>query len=269
MSRKAALWKMLDAKVYDLARPLEQRMPVSPNHPGFKMALLRRHGDIVRADGSSASNELIVMGGHTGTHIDALCHVSHNGLLYGGENASEAQKGGLFSVLGVETIPIVFCRGVMLDIPRLLGVEVLEPGTPITAEHLSAACERQGVEIGAGDAVLIRSGWPKHWSDSDAFVGLTSGVPGPDESAAAWLAARGIRVTGAETIAYECIPPGRGHSLLPVHRTLLVENAINIIEVLDLTSLAQDNIFEFLFIVTPLKIVGGTGSPVRPIAVVS
>jgi kynurenine formamidase len=157
----------------------------------------------------------------------------------------------------------------MLDIPLLFGVDVLAPGTAITADDLSRACDRQGIEVGAGDAVLIRSGWPKHWDDPDTFVGLTGGAPGPDESAAMWLADRKVRVSGAETIAFECIYPGKGHALLPVHRILLVENGIYIIEVLNLTELAAENVFEFLFVLTPLKMIGGTGSPVRPIAVVS
>ncbi len=267
---KTPLWDLLaDAKIYDLAQPLEQRMPVSPNHPGFKMALMRRHGDMIRADGGSASNEMVMLGGHTGTHIDALCHVSHNGQLYGGHSAQDAQRGGRFSVLGVETIPLTFCRGVMLDIPALHGVAVLEPGQVITADDLAAAAAAQGVEVQAGDAVLIRSGWPVHWSNPEKFVGHSDGVPGPDESAAAWLSDRKIRMTGAETIAYECIFPQRGHSLLPVHRMLLVENGINIIEVMNLTELSRDREWEFLFVLTPLKVVGATGIPVRPVAVVS
>jgi kynurenine formamidase len=116
--------------------------------------------------------------------------------------------------------------------------------------------------------VLIRSGWPAHWKNPETFVGLTCGVPGPDESAAEWLSDRRVRVTGGETIAFECIHPGKGHSLLPVHRRLLVESGINIIEVLDLSNLSADKVFEFLFIVAPLKVVGGTGVPVRPIGVI-
>lgn len=267
---KNGLWTLLArAKIYDLAQPLQQRMPVSPNHPGFRMALLRRHGDMVRADGGSAANEMMVMGGHTGTHVDALCHVSHNGRLYGGQDAEQAQRGGLFSVHGVETIAPIFCRGVMLDIPALLGVEVLAPGAPISAEHLSAAVARQGVEVCAGDAVLVRSGWPKFWAEPEKFTGLVEGVPGPDESAARWLVEHRVRATGAETIAYECIYPGRGHALLPVHRILLVENGIHVIEVLNLTELARDRVSEFLFVLTPLKVVGATGVPVRPVAVVA
>src|ERR671932_255544 len=102
-------------RVYDLAHTLDPAMPVSPNHPGYRMALLRRHGDMVRADGGSASNEMIVMGGHTGTHLDALAHVSHAGRLYGGLDAHAAQQGGRFTTLGVDTVAPLFCRGVVLD----------------------------------------------------------------------------------------------------------------------------------------------------------
>jgi len=264
-----ALWdRFAGARIFDLAQPLEHGMPVSPNHPGYKMALQRRHGDMVRADGGSASNEMMLLGGHTGTHIDALCHVSHQGRLFGGHDASAAQVGGRFKVHGVETIPLMFCRGVVLDIAGLHGVPVLAPGTPITAHDLERACERQRVEVRAGDAVLIRCGWPAHWKDPETFVGHHHGVPGPDESAAAWLCDRKISVTGAETIAYECIYPERGHALLPVHRMLLVEHGIHIIEVLNLSELVKEGIHEFLFVVTPLKVVGATGVPVRPVAVV-
>jgi kynurenine formamidase len=201
--------------------------------------------------------------------VDALCHVSHQGKLHGGVDAYEAQKGGRFTQHGVETIPLTFCRGVMLDVAALRGVSCLPAGTAIGADDLARAEERQGVRVGAGDAVLVRSGWPEHWSDPEAFLGHAKGVPGPDETAARWLAERKIRITGAETIAYEWIPEGRGHALLPVHRILLVENGIHIVEGMDLTPLAKDGVSEFLFVLCPLKVVGATGIPVRPVAVVA
>lgn len=261
-------WNLLaGARLFDLAQPLEVQMPVSPNHPGFRMALQRRHGDTVRADGGSAANEMIVMGGHTGTHVDALCHVSHQGRLHGGHDAADAQRGGRFSRLGVENIPIVVGRGVLLDIASLHGTAVLSAGHAITADDLQRACRAQAVDVRQGDAVLIRSGWSVHWTDPERFIGHAAGVPGPDEGAAEWLVQRGVRITGAETIAYEHIPAGRGHALLPVHRILLVEHGIHIIEALNLTALAEARVSEFLFVLTPLKIVGATGSPVRPIAI--
>ena len=265
-----ALWDIAgDCRIYDLAQPLEHGMPVSPNHPGFKLALMRRHGDMERADGSSAANEMMLLGGHTGTHIDALCHVSHHGCLHGGSDAFEAQRGGRFSSHGVDQIPLTFCRGVQLDIAALHGVDVLEPDTAITADDLESAADRQGVEVRTGDAVLIRSGWPAHWQDSELFRGAREGAPGPDESAARWLVERGVRITGAETIAYEHISKSRGHALLPVHVILLVESGIHIIEVMNLSELARDGVSEFLFVLTPLKVVGATGVPVRPVALVA
>jgi kynurenine formamidase len=269
-SPATALWEhFATARIIDLGQPLENVLPVSPNHPGFKMSLMRRHGDMVRADGGSASNEMMIMGGHTSTHIDALCHVSHEGKLHGGIDAHEASVGGRFKAHGVETIPLTFCRGVMLDVAGLHGTDVLEPGYPITVEDFEGCCERQRVEIRAGDAVLVRSGWPAHWNDTARYLGAKDGVPGPNEAAGQWLADRRIRLTGSETVAYEWIPPGKGHSLLPVHRIMLVESGINIIENLNLGELARDGLFEFLFVLTPLKVVGATGVPVRPVAVVT
>ena len=260
---------MTEPRVYDLAQPLEPATPTSPNHPPFRMALMRRHGDTVRADGASAASELFTMGGHTGTHMDALAHVSSRGLLHGGVDAAEASRGGRFTTLGIDTVPPIVCRGVLLDVPALLGSAQLEPAHAITAEELERCCERQGVEVREGDAVLVRSGWPVgRWQDPVAFVGHATGVPGPDESAARWLASRRIRVTGADTIAYEWLGPGAGHSLLPVHTILLVEHGIHIIEVMDLEALARDRVHEFRFIAAPLKMVGATGSPVRPLALV-
>jgi len=263
------LWDLVAGRrLYDLAQPLEAGMPVSPNHPGFRMSLMRRHGDHERADGSSAANEMMVLGGHTGTHVDALCHVSLEGRLHGGADAAEAQKGGRFKTHGVDELPLTFCRGVMLDVPALAGVEVLEPGRPITRDDLEAAARRQGVEVREGDAVLVRSGWPVHWRDPATFLGATHGAPGPDLGAGRWLVERGVRLTGGETVAYEHIPPGQGHALLPVHVLLLVEAGIPIVEMLDLSALARDRVYEFLFVLTPLKVVGATGVPVRPVAVV-
>lgn len=256
------------ARVVDLAQPLERGMPQSPNHPPFRMVLERRHGDMRRPDGGSAANELIITGGHVGTHIDAFCHVSHDGRLADGIDAQAAVVNGRFSELGVETIRPIVCRGVLLDVPGELGLDVLEDGAAIDASILERTAARQGTEVRAGDAVLIRTGWPKHWSDVERFRGQVNGVPGPDESAARWLVERGIRYAGNDTIAFERIAPGRGHSVLPVHRIFLVEHKIHIIELLFLEELARDKLYEFLFIVLPLKITGATGSPVRPVALV-
>lgn len=256
-------------RLVELGHPHFTGMPTSPNHPGFRMALIRRHGDMVREDGGSASNELIVTGGHVGTHVDALSHVSHEGKLHGGVDAQQAQLGGRFGQLGAEHTPPLLRRGVLLDVAALHGVDILPGGYGITAADLQGAADRAQVEVGEGDVVLIRTGWARHFDDPHTYQGLTDGVPGPTVDAARWLVDRGVVTTGSDTTAYEQIPTGQGHSVLPVHRVLLVEAGIHIIEHLNLEEAAAEGLTEFVFVMAPLRIVGGTGSPIRPLAAVS
>jgi kynurenine formamidase len=175
-------------------------MPVSPNHPPFQLALMRRHGDMVRSDGGSAANEIVVTGGHVGTHIDALAHVSQDGLLHGGVEPHSIQSNLGFSELGVETVEPIVCRGVMLDIAALHGLEVLDGGYEVSVEDLEKSASRQSVDLMPGDAVLIRTGWSRHWTNPSAFIGADTGTPGPGEAAAQWLSDRRIRLAGAETL---------------------------------------------------------------------
>lgn len=256
------------ARTVELGHAHFTGMPCSPNHPGFRMTLIRRHGDMVRPDGGSASNEIIVTGGHVGTHVDALSHVSHDGLLHGGIDAAAAQTGGSFSAMGAEHTPFLLTRGVLLDVAATKGVEVLPAGYGVTADDLRRSADRAGVEVAKGDVVLIRTGWASNFGDPPTYLGQSAGVPGATVDAAEWLAAAGVVTTGADTTAYEQIQPGAGHSILPVHRVLLVESGIHIIEHLNLEAASEQGLTEFLFVMAPLRIVGGTGSPIRPVAVV-
>lgn len=258
-------------RVLDLGRRLYIGMPQSPNHPAYWHTLPRRHGDRTRADGGSAANDMLVMGTHVGTHIDAFAHVSHNGKLFGGADAQEANENGVYPDHGVHTIAPMVRRGVLLDVPAALGAEVCEPGYEITVADLEATEQRQGTPVGSGDVVLIRSGWGRQFDapDRDTYIGHDSGVPGIGEAGAQWLAARQVHAAGADTIAFEHLAPGAGHASLPAHRVLLVEAGIYIIETLDLEEIAEQQVHEFTFVLSPLPLFGATGSPVRPLAVVS
>jgi kynurenine formamidase len=255
-----------EATVYDLGRPMRNGMAQSPNHPPFRHCLDRRHGDGVRACGGSAAADLLTTGCHVGTHVDALAHVSHEGRLHGDVDASQAQSGGRFSVLGIDELAPFAGRGVLLDVPGLLGVDCCEGGHEITVAELEGAVARQATPLRTGDAVLVRSGWGAHFDDADRFRGVGTGVPGVGESGARWLADRGAALVGADTLAFECLPAGQGHALLPAHRVLLVERGINIIEAMDLDSVAADGVYEFAFVLAHLNIVGATGAPARPLA---
>jgi kynurenine formamidase len=255
-------------RIFDLAQPLHPKLPNVATHPGFRFSLMRRHGDVVRGDGISTANEMIVMGGHTGTHIDALSHVSCHGHLHGGIPAADAQGFAGFKCLGIDELEPVVARGVLLDVCADHGVSRLPNAHPITPEELRAAADRAGTRIQEGDVVLVRTGWGQLYGDPEAFIAEGRGVPGPNEDAARWLAEQGIRMTGSDTMAYEQIPAVRPDAL-PGHRVLIFEHGINIIEILDLEPLAEAGCSEFVFVLAPLKIVGGTASPARPIAVVS
>jgi len=223
---------------------------------------------MMRPDGSSAANEVLITGGHVGTHIDALAHVSFQGKLHGGIDAAEAQAGGQFREHGTERIPPLVRRGVLLDVAAARGADSLDPGYGVTAADLAEAARRVGAEPGPGDVALVRTGWARHFGDADRYIGHDSGVPGVTEDAARWLADRQIVAAGADTTAFEQIPAGAGHRLLPVHRLLLVEHGIYIMEHMNLEDAASRGLTEFVFVTAPLRIVGGTGSPIRPFAVV-
>jgi len=256
-------------RLVELGHPHFTGMPCSPNHPGFRMSLIRRHGDMIRPDGGSAANEMIVTGGHVGTHVDALSHVSHDGRLHGDVDAAEAQRGGRFSELGAEHTPAMLTRGVLLDVAAVHDVDVLPAGYGVTADDLRAAADKAGIEVGQGDVALVRTGWARHFDDPQTYLGQAEGVPGPTPEAAEWLVESGVVTTGADTTAYEQVKPGAGHSVLPVHRVLLVEAGVHIIEHLNLEQAANEGLTQFVFMMAPLRIVGGTGSPVRPVAAVS
>jgi kynurenine formamidase len=261
-------------RIIDLGRPMFVGMPQSPVHPTYWRTLTSRNGDVVRSDGSSASSDLVVTGTHVGTHIDALAHASQDGLLHGGADAVAAAKGGGYLDHGVHTIAPMVRRGVLLDVPAALGTGACEPAYEITPDDLEAAAARSDVEVRPGDVVLIRSGWGPRFDDGpEAYYGADTGVPGVSEAGAKWLAAAGVLAAGADTIAFERVaaraPGSSGHALFPAHRVLLVESGIYIIEALDLEELAAADSAEFTFVLSPLRLVGATGSPVRPLALMT
>lgn len=256
-----------NSKIYDLGQPIYMGMPVYPTHPPYIFTMVRRHGDVFRENGFSGANELLVMCGHMGTHLDGLGHISQNCKLYGGVDAIEAQTGGKgLKSHGMETVAPILCPGVLLDVPAYQNMEVLPPTYEISSAELEAVAKFEGVSINPGDAVFIRTGWIRHWNTPQTYIGQDTGLPGPNNDAAEWLASKKIRVTGSDTITYECVKPNTNR--MPVHMTLLVKNGIHIIEMINLEELSRDRIYSFLTIISPLKIVGATGSPIRPLAIV-
>ncbi len=245
------------ARVYDLAQPYFVGMPHYPTHPPFLFGLTKKHGDVLTPDGNSSAADAIAMGGHVGTHIDALNHFSCGGKLHGGVEAEGVQSyGSGVHAHSVDTIAPIVRRGVLLDVA---GAKPLAADHEITPEEL----EKTGVEIRPGDVVAIRTGWGAFFEDARRFVNEAKG-PGPGQAAAQWISSRKVFAAGSDTVAFEKVPDPR----MPVHIHLLFESGIHIIENLNLEELARDGVREFLFVAAPLKIRGGTGAPLRPLALV-
>jgi kynurenine formamidase len=182
--------------------------------------------------------------------------------LHGGVEPVQSYSEGV-TTYGVDSVEPIFRPGVLFDIARLEGVDSLPFDFEVTAEHL-AAC---GVTPPNDGIALIRTGWGNHWNDANRFITGGSGAvvrgPGPKKPGAQWLSKHGIFAAGSDTVAFESVP-----SHMEVHVHLLVERGIHIIECLNLETLAATGVKEFLFVALPLKIRGGTGSPIRPVAVV-
>ncbi len=252
------------ARVYDLAQPYYVGMPHHPAHPPFLFGLLKKHGDYVGPGGVSSAAESIALGGHVGTHIDALCHFSCGGALHNGSRAVDVQSyASGFRELSIDTVAPIVRRGVLLDIADWQGVDALPVDFAVTPEHLDEACRAQGVAVERGDVVLLRTGWAQFWNDATRYISEVRG-PGPEAAGARWLSERGAFAGGSDTIAFEKVP----NPAMPVHVHLLVESGIHIIEALNLEDLARDRVYEFLFVAAPLKLRGGTGAPIRPLALV-
>jgi kynurenine formamidase len=252
------------ARAYDLEQPRYAGAPTFPAHePGLLLHLHRRHEPGLGEARTSAS-ALLVMTEHSGTHIDALCHQAYAGRLHGGiEIDARVQTSTGFTELGIDTVAPIVARGVLLDVAGALGVERLEPGHAVGAAELELAA--RGVEIQAGDVVLVRLGSGAQWADRAAY----EAAGGIAADGSRWLAARRPLAVGADNLAWD-MPDGHDPELgsLPGHVILIVQAGVHIIESLFLEELAADGVREFAFVCLPLKLRGGTGSPVRPIALV-
>lgn len=245
-------------------------MPVHPSHrPGYFYALHRRHRDnynpTLHGPRSGASGVLTMME-HTGTHIDALCHQACDKVMFGGVTTDEAETSTGFKELGVETVPPIVARGVMLDIARSHGVDRLPENYAISVGEMIACAQFQNVVIGPGDVLIVRTGFGAIWNDEEPYLRAA----GVSKSGTIWAADLGVIAVGADNMTWD-VPserdPETGATLF-AHVFLLPKKGVYIMENLFLEQLAADSIYEFGFVATPLKLKGATGSPIRPIAIV-
>jgi kynurenine formamidase len=262
---------LLSARVYDLEQPRFAGMPIHPAHrPGYFYALHRRHRDSYRPDAegprSSASGTLVLME-HSGTHLDALCHQASGLRMFGGVEVDGAETPAGFNRLGIETVPPLVRRGVLLDVCGHKGERLLPARYGITADDLAGCAAAQGVEVRAGDVLLVRTGYGALWRGDERAYFDAAGV---SKSGTLWAAERGVCAVGADNMAWD-VPDERDPetgSTLFAHVHLLIQKGIYILENVNLEGLARDRAWGFAFVGAPLKFQGATGSPLRPLALV-
>ena len=203
--------------------------------------------------------------GQVGTQFDMFSHQSIDNSHYNCFKTDEITSRNGFTKLGVDKIGAIYTRGVLIDVAASKGVDMLPTGYEITVDDLQAALKKQGVTLQKGDAVLIHTGYGKLWGVDNAKY--NSGSPGIGVPAAEWLAKQDPILFGADTYPVEVTPNPDKTINLPIHQLALAVYGIFLLENLDLEAMARDQVYEAAFVVQPLKLKGGTGSTVAPIAV--
>jgi len=265
----------MNALTLDLLKPIEtielshemvRGMPNHSSHPAFDLVPYYRHGDFMIEGGYGGANELLLMSGHSGTHLDSLGHVTRDGLGLGGIPAADLTAGldGL-ARLGIDTVKPIIRRGVLLDVARHRG-GVFDGREAITATELAQIVSAQGTELNDGDAVLLHTGWSQFWDTPERYMGSPDGSPGIDVSGADFLCDAGAFLIGGETAVVEQQAPGVHE--LPVHMRALADRGVHLLENMNLAELAESGVTEFVFLCLPLRLKGATGSPVRAVAAI-
>jgi len=277
------------ARIFDLAHTWDENSPIAGVNPSYSMELNATHENTRGAFGDggqlSFTSEIQQWSGqHGAPSIDAIGHIGRDGLLYGGVDAAAATsdprgigRSGVGAHLDIAHYPkdLLVNRGVLLDVGRFIhrGARPLAPAFNITDEILAETARHQGVTIQRGDTVLIRTGWGKYFAEDPALY-KGDNAAGVGVKGAQFLVDAGARVVGNDTLTFEVRPPiafppeTPVFQVFPVHMILIPDNGINIIENYFLEEIAAAKQYEFLLVVPPLKIRGGTGSALRSFALV-
>ena len=222
------------------------------------------------AMGGSLDYVGVAFHGMVQSHIDALCHVFVDGQMYNGYPASDVTSAGARRNSMAAGFDGIVGRGVLLDIPRLMGTDWLEPGYAVSPDELDRACAAQGVAVESGDILLVATGRDARRAQHGAWDPSGVGLAGLHPECIPWLHEHDPSVLGSDGVS-DPLPGNPNAWPMPVHMCLLVGMGVHLLDNLQLGRLAaacaDEGRWEFLFTVAPLQIGGGTGSPVNPVAV--
>ncbi|GAA4491790.1 cyclase family protein [Rhodococcus olei] len=223
--------------------------------------------------GPRISDDVVVMNLQAATQWDSLAHVYYDGLLYNGVPAEEFVNWAGAARSGVDQLakrPFV-SRGVLLDLPRTLGVERLAPSTVVTAAMLEQALERSRVELEAGDILLVRTGHLLTFLEDCDREAFKWSPPGLGTDTVAWMREHDLAAVAADNNAVEVMPFENPDVEMPLHMLCLRDMGMPLGEMFNLEALAEacaaDGCYTFQFVGQPLPFVNGLGSPVNPVAI--
>jgi kynurenine formamidase len=281
--------QVLGARVFDLSPTWGENPPIAGVNPPYSMSLAATHANTLGTfgDGNKLSFAAEVQhfsGQHGAPSIDAIGHIGRNGKVFGGLDAvavTSDNRGigysGTGAHLDIAHYPkeILVNRAVLLDVGRFINGDAtpLAGAFNITGEMLAQTARRQGVKIKRGDTVLVRTGWGSYF-ESDPTLYKSDAAAGVGVDGARFLIKSGARVVGADTLTFEVRPPiagtpgGADFEVFPVHMLVIADNGVNIIENYFLEEIAAAKEYEFVLVVPPLKVRGGTGSALRSFALV-
>ena len=258
-----ALKLVKTGEIIELAHVLNANMPFSG--PRRFDVHLKVPTPVPGSNNRVTNEELVVSEiGQVGTQFDGFGHQSHAGSHYNCFKTSDIATRAGFTKLGVHNVGTLIARAVLIDVAGLKGVDILPDNYEITVADLEAAVKKQNITFQQGDAIIIHTGWGKLWGKENARYYKT--CPGLGVPAAQWLIAKDPLLLGADNFPVEVAPNPDRSLNLPVHQLALVVHGVHLLENLKLDELVAKNVSEFALVVQPLKMQGGTGSTVAPVA---
>jgi kynurenine formamidase len=244
--------------------------PKSPAYPprSYSMTVLQLAdgtGTPLGSNKATGNDDLLNFWMGIGSQLDGLGHMGIEHRYYNGTHASEFVVNTGLKKYSIHELPPIATRGVLLDIAKLKGVDIVPEGTAINQAEIDAAASAAGIQIDKGDVVLFHTGW-LNVMDKDA-TRFMAGEPGLGVGGAKYLASLGVVAVGSDTWALEVLPSEDKNQAFPVHPELLAKNGVYILENMDTRSLAKDGVAEFLFVLGAPRFVGAVQAVINPVAI--
>ena len=258
-------------KVFDLGIPFDWDGPQDGRVRPNPVRTMKETGVTARYPGAFRyADDYVFMALQAASQWDAVAHVFYDDLLYNGFAASTVTADGAARCSIDRLSPGVVGRGVLLDMALHEGVPWLEAGRAISPHELDAAAAVQGVEVRAGDILLVRTGWRRMFLECRDPAAFKAGEPGLSVTCAEWLHEHDVAAVASDNYAVEVVPGEFEGEHFPLHMILLRDMGMPLGEILDFEELAadcaQDGVYEFQFCAPPIKFTGGVGSPINPLA---